>query len=1232
MIDYLSMMSDQSQADEQTDGCICTVCGYTSPDDTDSCLNCGTSIETMETMGTAEETTCPHCQFPHSGDSRFCAHCGADLSDLSAEQPDVASSSRNEAVLQDLRALMPTTLINKINAASGDILNEQREVTVLAAQMSYNPTPTGILDDEDIHLLISEVLPYLAEVVYNYEGTVDAFTGNGLLTLFGAPVTHENDPERAVRAALEMQSLLQPWLEQVQQEYGVTFQLQIGLNTGQVIAGKVGNDLHMAYTVVGETVSLAEGLAQLAAPNAILTSTETYQRTQPIFEFTHFPAVEVEGQPNAIAVFQPLYLLEKPRWGPSDTSLPIQMIGRAPELAALNHQLTSLQETGPSQIALITGAAGLGKSRLVAEFVKSPAPVEGSMRIYQGSCTAYARSAPLALINNILRDIFQLSGTETPEEQYEWLHTYLVQRQLATPEILPYLAFTLGLEPEDAQTEAYLQHLEPDILQKQTHAALRQVFLAEAALAPTLLIFDNLHWIDAASRDFLIALIQTTADAPLMTMLVSRTPDRESILQPLIDALRQESERLVEQTLHPLSERESHALIDHLIRSDAPEAQSLKGQIVKRAEGNPFYIEEIIRVLTDQGGLERSLLDGSWQVTAQAHHLLEQVPGTVKGVIMARLDQLPEGLRHLLQRVAVFGPAFPTSHLPQISHFEPETLELYLSELEERQFLKAKSFRAEPGFAFQHALIQETIYQALLKRDRRHIHTQVAQAIARSTLWLPEERAEALAYHYAESTTPAEAVPHLITAAENAARRCAYETAVAHYRQAMDLNQAQPAHPTDPFFQIRVGLGRALKFIGELAEAYEILSATCQQLGEWKSPIDPADLHPVLIECLHQLADVRQRQGTYEHAIEYLETGLQLLDETGSQLQPQPHLRRLLLDDMAWVRFRQGKLDEAAALVNSVIDDLTADETADHSRLARLYNTLGGISWQQGRLEDAVTYVERSLHLHEQIGYLRGRAVAYSNLGVLYCLLGRWPQASTYYHQAYTVYQTIGATDGQANSLDNLGVLHTDSGEHTSAQQELETSLALRRRMGDNFGIAQSLVNLAQLALNRSQFEAAATHAQAALSLADSIGGSEGQIQARWILALVRAEGGDLSTGLQLAHEALNMAQERGLTEKETECLRVLGTLQAQAGNFQEAELLLNQSAHLAEEQNACYRQGLAQLALGRLYLQLSEREPSNSAQRQSQAGDLLTQAQQQFASLGAAFDLQHTQTLLANL
>ena len=1120
---------------------------------------------------------------------------------------------------------MPTPMVEKIRSTAVEILGERREVTVLFLDIADFTATAHALDSEDIYLLTDEAMRLLAEVVYKYEGTIDKYTGDGLMALFGVPVAHENNQERAIRAAMEMQTVLQPLQKRIKKDYGFDFRARIGINTGLVIAGQIGSDLHMEYTVIGDTVNLANRLQAAAELDTVLVSFATYQRTRPFFDYKVLPLLRVKGKPHPLRTFRPLGLREKPERVRGLPGLQVPMVGRQDALERLQHTLTQVCQHRHSRVVLITGEAGVGKSRLVAEFREVVAQTDVSF--FQGSCLTYARSKPLWLVANVVRDMMGLAETDPVEVQREVLQAYLDRLELAHNDVLPYLNDVLALEQPDARIEVRLRHLDNAVLQKLTHAALRRVFLAKARLAPIVLVFDDLHWVDPASRDFLEHLIRSIDDVPLMIVLVSRDAERKTVIQPLIAAAEKRPDWLVDIQLGPLSQAEAQLLVDQLVKGTTYETQTLKRRIAERAEGNPFYAEEIVRVLLEQGGLTGG--NGVWQVTPQAKELVEEVPGTLKGLILARFDRLTNSLRRTLQKAAVLGSSFPVGLLQRLNGASPETIVTQLSALEARQFLIASSLGLEQGYMFRHALIQEVVYRTLLKRDRQKIHKQAAQVIERGTFWLPDERTEALAYHYAESADPSKALPHLVAAAENATRHCAHEIAIQHYRRALALMQDQSTCPSEQFMRVQINLGQALKFVGAYAKARQTLEEALQCLLPMSLKVEPAVLLPILIDGLRELADIRVREGALDEAVTHLEAGLNALGDEAAR--SHPRLWRLLVERLAWVRFRQGKLEEGFTLASSATLGLASVGRDDPMTLASLCNTLGGIFWKWGNLVEATGYVGRSLELYQSLGYAWGMAVAYTNLGVLHYAQGMWSQAAEHFGRAYALRRENGYLPEQAVSLNNLGLLRMAMGDHDQAQKDLETSLTISQRLGDDYGVVYAQVGLAHLAVTQSRFKEAAAHIEVALGLPDATGEDQA-IYARWLWALIQAKEGDLQAGLESAEQALQMARQTGLAEAEADCRRVLGLLRARAGDYLEAEALLRESVDLCLQLKAPYGQGLALLELGHLYQGLARADDTARVEWRARALTALNQAAEQLEGLGAAYDLERARAALHQL
>ncbi len=1199
--------------------CLC--CGHTNAPESKFCGECGTSLTSLH--------HCLHCGEPLQPNSKFCNQCGypVQAADVDAESPRTPKPSPiSPTAARPLFTNHTTTgQIATKNGMPTELQGERREVTVLFLDLMDFTRLSKQVDSEEIYLIVDEAMRLLVQIIYRYEGTVDKFTGDGLMALFGTPTAHENDPERAVRSALEMQQVLKPLQQRIQDLYGFNFQARIGINTGVVIAGNLGSDLHMEYTVIGDTVNLAARLEAAAKPGTILVSYDTYQRTRPIFRYQPMPPFDLKGFPEPVPAYRPLSVRKHPGRVRGLPGMQSPMIGRIDELTLLHKIWARVQKEHRNQTVLITGEAGMGKSRLASEFRRE---IDGTTsNIFEGNCLAFARSKPFWVFASLLRDILQISELDTPAHQFESLRLFVEHLNLPKHQLLPYLSIILGLEQLDERSTERLLQIDPNMLQRQTYVAVRQMFLAMSQAAPLILLFDDLHWVDPASKELLIYLIQSLTEASVLIVLISRNLERKTTIRPLLEVLQRSTQRFTDVELGRLGDSEAIQLLAQLLKQSTHDNAllQLEQRIVQRAEGNPFYIEEIVRMLIDQQILVKQ--NGRFVVATNTDQTLAHFPATLRSLILTRFDGLSENLRQILQKAAVLGRSFPLSLLQALHRNESEQVALQVYDLKNRLFLSEDPFNHEPGFTFYHALIQEAIYSTMLNRDRKSVHGMVAQALERGNYFNDDERIEALGYHYANSNEPYQAIPYLIAAAENASRRSAHETAIEHYRHALTLMAEQSDPDGNDFIRLRLGLGHTLKLKGEFNESSQMLQEAIDWLSKSNTELNEKDVN--LIEGLRELADVRQREGSLDEAFEHLETAVSLCD----RIEGERHLYLwyALIDRMAWIRFRLGQLDEAEQLATQAIHNLDKQEQAAPALLASLYNTLGGTRYQQGAPSEAIPYVEKSLQLHDVLGYTWGKAVAHINLGVLYYVQGMWSSAIEHYTKADFIEQENGFMAERAVNLRNLGLLHIGRGAHEQARQDYETSLSISRHIGDSTGVGCCHIGLAHLAFIQGQLDEATQHIQAAQEEADALG-EDHFMQLLLIQARIHAETGAIQSAFELASQVLQMAQSSGLSEEEVEAYRILGRLHMLSGEYMKSESLLRQSLDLSRQRRNPYQEGLALLEMGMLFqAQVSVRQWHRN-ELSHKAEEVLSQAAEAFELLGAQHDLETVQRLRQEL
>lgn len=1183
----------------------CTTCGHIKPDDQAGCLQCETALA----------PTCPNCAMTLPAGSRFCMQCGTRL----VAEASVLPSPETIDPSFEVRELVSPALARKMLSAAIELCGERREVTVLFLDGVNFTSASHSLDNEMVYLAMDEVLRLLAGVVYKYEGTVDKFTGDGLMALFGAPIAHENDPERAVRAALEMQSVIQEFRLRARDRYGLDFQARIGINTGSVIAGKLGNNLHLEYTVIGDTVNLASRLESAAEPGAILVSFETYQRTRPIFNYDIEPPLQAKGYKEPIIAARVVGLRSKPDRVRGLPGLWVPMVGRADVLDQMLAGLRSVTERQQGHTVFVIGSAGVGKSRLLSELFARIDPETASY--FEGQCLNYARSQLFWVVADIVRQIFRITETTPTTTQMTILRTHLHTLGLPENEVLPYLLRVLGMDANSAEYRQILEQFDVDMLERQTHLALRRVFRAQAQNGPVVFAFEDIHWIDAASLDFLTHLIRSIDDLPILLIFISRSGEYETDIQPLIKLAKPNEGQHTDIHLRSFSHEEANLLVDRLIGHIGPETEALKKQIVLRAGGNPLYIEELLRMLIDHGGLIG--MPGAWQATAKAFSILQLLPGTIRGLILSRFDRQEDTLRQVLHGAAVLGHAFPFALIQDLTGTETETLKSQLDALIARQFLTCALEDKPDSYRFQHALIQEVVYDTILLRDRQTLHLQVARAIETRSFWPADSQIEMLAYHFSQSSEPAQAIPWLIKAARNAARLSTNQTAVEHFRKVLKLIAAHGGLDPLSICSIHIDLARSLKFLGEYTEAKRILITTLpnlQAFGQGEGGDQPLLL---TLDVLRDLADVCTREGGFEQAVDYLTEAKNRANRAMEFRQKYARLWRTLQDRLAWVFFRQGRLDEALTVLKEATADVEVGEEVDAVVLASIHNTKGGIYWQQGELAEAVACVKRSLHLYETVSYSWGIAVAFSNLGVLHDVLGEWRKAIDYYEKAYALQQSMEDLEHQARTLDNLGILRMSMGFHDLARKNLEASRTLRIQLGDIMGHAQSGASIAQLDLIEAHYPAAVEQAAAALQIAESIGSNESRVYAGWVLALAQTANGDHAGGAATAENTLNLALSAGLSDQLSDCWRAWGGARRAAGAYGEAIYCLEQAATLAREHETPYRRGVALFQLGQVLGDLSETSHDSEPPYRIQALSALQEAETLFATLGASYDLE---------
>jgi ABC-type transport system substrate-binding protein/class 3 adenylate cyclase len=677
---------------------------------------------------------------------------------------------------------------------------ELRIVSVLMADVADSTAVAERLGPERSKILIDEVIRLMRAQILRYEGTVAQLTGDGLYAVFGAPVAHEDDSERAVRAALAIQRALSDYAEEVEAAYGVRIAVRIGVNTGPVLVGRDGGD-ELDYNALGDTVNVAARLQERAGPGEVALGPITARQVETAFELDPLGPLDLKGRTEPIDGFRvncereaELLLPDRP------------LVGRDFELTVLERVVDALVE-GRGAIVSVIGEPGIGKSRLVAEVRKN---YRDRVRFIEGRGVSYAQNFPYWPVRELLREWLGV-GTTTPEARVR----LELKAQLAAvfdgegDAYYPFLASVLGLtlEPEAAER---MRELNRESIHHQTLEAISELFCRVAADEPLCLVLEDLHWADESTLALLESLLGVTEEAGLALFFLYRS-ERDLDSWHLGERARQlYPHRYREIELRPLPNDASRSLAGAVADGALPE--SVSDLLTERAGGNPFFLEEALRDLIERGALERS--NGGWTLAVGEDEL--SVPTVVQGALQARLDRLDPGTREVLALAAVIGRTFG---MPLLERLLPhEELVPALSELQRLDLVVEGRRRPHAEYRFRHGLVQEVAYANLAESKRRRLHRRVGEALEDLYSESPEDSYALLARHFAEADATEKAVEYLLKAGDAARAMYADQEALEHYRKARAFlgRLGDEARARDTLF--KMALAHHLAFDFEAAE------------------------------------------------------------------------------------------------------------------------------------------------------------------------------------------------------------------------------------------------------------------------------------------------------------------------------------------------------------------------------------------------------------------------------
>ncbi len=900
---------------------------------------------------------------------------------------------------------------------------QRKLVTVLFIDIVGSSSITEDLDPEVTMAIMDTAMRRLADPVSAYGGRVTRFMGDGFLALFGAPVARENDPEMAVRAGLQILAEAHIYAQEVEEQWHVhNFSVRAGISTGPVL---IGGETEAENTIMGATVNLGARLESAAKPGTLLISHDTYQLIQNVFDIEPLEPITVKGFSTPIRVYQVLRAKRQPSHFSTRSVVGIQtaMVGREADLLLLQNLFRDTTEDAEVNVVTVVGDAGMGKSRLVYEFASWIKQQPEKIRYFEGSATQESEAMPYGLIRRIFTHHFDILESDNARE---------VRRKFRA-------GMGIFLDSDQVDLVGQLLGLDffnsPVVQARQGGESIKELaiaylieYLQALASVPAVISLDDIHWADDSSLDLLDYLVTMMPDTRLFVVCLARPTLYER--RPSWGEGQEIHSRI---TLKPLSRRASRNLVAEILQITGGVPSELRDLIVERAEGNPFCIEELIKMLAEDGVIVRG--EEQWRV--EPNRLAEvRVPPTLTGILQARLDSLTQGEKTVLQRASVVGRLFWAAAVAELASDKDEAAQVdaLLDEVRNRELIfrhEYSVFETTHEYIFNHNILRDITYETVLLKQRRVYHRQVAQWLERSAGERINEYLSLIARHYELAGEQVEAAHFLRLLGEELLWIGAFRDAVWTFERALAL-LPDPGH-----------------------EGFE-----------GPSPLSTADLAERAM-ILVNLGNSYNRVGDSLSAKDYFEEGLALARQNND---PQAEIAALIR--LAQLSSEVGSFDTAKQYLDEVL--ILARAQDDQECVASALTMLGTIAWRWGDLEQAEKNSLESLVIFRHLNNRHRVSHIFNVLGILATLQNKHDQAERYYEEGLAMARELNAQQTVADILTNLGYLnHHSIANLEKAKRYYLESLQIAREINHQSGITSTLVNLGQLSTLLGEHRAA---------------------------------------------------------------------------------------------------------------------------------------------------------------
>jgi class 3 adenylate cyclase/tetratricopeptide (TPR) repeat protein len=1051
---------------------ICPECQFDSREGAKFCKKCGAKLVLI----------CPQCSTLNTPDSLFCDECGFDLL-----KPDKAPTVN----YSEPQSYTPKHLADKILTSRSSIEGARKLVTILFADVANYTSISEKLDPEEVHQIMDGCFKILMDEIHKNEGTINQFTGDGVMALFGAPVAHEDHAQRACYTALSIQKATGEYGEKIEKDTGVEFKLRIGLNSGPVIVGSIGNDLRMDYTAVGDTTNLGSRMESMARPGTTLVSGNTHKLARDFFKFKPIGKVKVKGKKKPQEAYELLKTgVVETRFKASVAKGLTKFVGRKNSMPALKEPYDKAR-AGSGQIIGVVGEAGVGKSRLLLEFVNQLPP--NDVTYLEGKCLQYGSSIIYMPFLEILKSYFNIK-----EEDREYIiNKKIKEKAFALDEklvsIIPPIQSLLSLKVVDKN---YLA-LEPAQKREKNFEALRDLLIRASQEKPLILAVEDLHWIDKTSEEFLEYLIGWIANARIMLILLYR---------PEYTHQWGSKSYYTKIGLTQLGSASSRKLVQAILEEGdiAPDLEQL---VLDRGGGNPLFMEELTYNLLENGTIQKK--DRKYILNPKASDV--QVPDTIQGIVAARMDRLEENLKRTMQVASVIGREFAFRILQTITGMREE-IKSYLFNLQGLEFIYEKSLFPELEYIFKHALTQEVAYNSLLLARRKEIHEKIGRAIEELYPHRLKEFYEILAHHYSKSDNREKAFRYLKLSGKKAMGNYSPREALRFYKKAVDTTNQQGETPKNKKKKLDVFILMIdpMAFLGFPEDSFDVLKEAevlSKELGDEKKLAgiyrilslyysmkgDPLLGVKYTEDCFREAKKIQKLDlmaksafvlcqaygwsGNYLKIVDMAPSVITLIEKTGKESESFNYPFNLYSYFCAYYGFSLGFIG------NMKKGEIFCEKGLRYAVKIRDLMAMGmcemltGLFWMtKGDGKPCLEHFQNSINYFEEATFPFALGLCWGGQGCGYYFIGNLEAAKMYLEKGLHIHKNESGVDAQLSFYYwSLSLNHFDQGDLKKAQDHAEKALKLSLNNNERHheGISKTLLGLALGKKDPSQYNKA---------------------------------------------------------------------------------------------------------------------------------------------------------------